>query len=131
MMKDWQAALVLFMTMAAISLLPHCAQAADKWSSRDIGLEITYQVLNVVDAGQTAAIGDSPHYHEVGMARPFLGNNPSEVGSAAYFAATGLLHVGITHLLPSKWRPVWQGVTITVQGANVLRNHAIGLRWGF
>lgn len=139
-MKDWQAAIVLFGVMAGISIVPQCSEAggilhqpgaADPWSKQDVAMEVAYQVMNLLDAGTTAAIGDSPHYTEVGPAKYFVGNNPGEVETAAFFTLTGLLHVGVTHYLPAKYRPYWQGVTVTIQTGYVLNNYQLGLRWGF
>jgi len=49
----------------------------------------------------------------------------------AYFAAGGLLHAGVTYVLPEKYRPYWQGVTIFATGACVGHNEGLGAGLSF
>ncbi len=103
--------------------------AADPWSKQDIALEATYFAFHLLDWGQTRdiAIRDG-RYHEL---NPILGKHPSLDQVNLYFLGTGLLHPVITNFLPKKYRSWFQGVTIGISGACVIRNFNIGLRINF
>ena len=51
-------------TIAIALLLSGCAVNGD-WSSRDTALEISYQVVNAMDAASTARIEDTPDWTPV------------------------------------------------------------------
>lgn len=105
------------------------AEAADPWSKQDIALEGVYLVFKALDLGQTLDIAAQPdRYHEI---NPIIGPHPSSDRVYAYFITTSLLHIGITHFLPSKYRPWFQGVTIGLSAGCVVHNYSIGLRVRF
>jgi hypothetical protein len=105
------------------------ALAADPWSKQDIALEGVYLALKTIDMGQTLDIAGQPDkYYEV---NPVLGRQPSQSAVYAYFLTTSLLHIGVTHVLPAKYRPWFQGVTIGLSGACVIHNYSIGLQVRF
>jgi len=107
----------------------HKAEAADPWDGQDIGLEVTYQILHLIDWGQTLDIAAQPeHYREI---NPLMGDHPSRSRVNAYMGASALAHLGITHFLPKSWRPYWQGLTIGMTGALVIHNFNIGLQVRF
>jgi hypothetical protein len=108
---------------------PFPVLAADPWSKQDIALEGIYLALKTIDMGQTLDIAAQPDkYYEV---NPVLGRHPSKSAVYAYFLTTSLLHIGITNVLPTKYRPWFQGVTIGLSGACVIHNYSIGLRVNF
>lgn len=119
----------VFALIAATMAAP--AAAFDSWSKRDVALETTYQVLHWADAATTADIHNHDDVQEVGPAGIFLGNNPEPMETFAFFAVTSAAHAAVTHVLPRKYRPYWQGVTIVVEGGYVANNVSLGLRWGF
>ena len=97
----------------------------DSWSKGDIGKEVAWQALHLVDWGQTLDIASQPKkYHEL---NPAMGKHPSRSKVNLYMAASALLHVGITHVLPSRCRPWFQHVSIGVSGTCVVNNFAVGL----
>jgi len=109
--------------------LPVTAHAFDPWSREDVALEVTWQALHLVDTIQTRQIALNPNkYYEM---NPLLGSHPSEEKILIYMAMGTVIHALITHYLPKKCRPYFQGVTIGLSGACVVRNLQIGLeiRW--
>jgi len=54
---------------------------------------------------------------------PLLGHYPSQatINAACLLSAAG--HLLISQLLPTGWRPVWQGVTLGIELGMVARNH--------
>lgn len=105
------------------------AHAADPWSRQDIALQGVYLVVKALDLGQTLNIVSRPEeYHEI---NPILGRHPSKSAVYAYFLTTTMIHIGITHFLPARCRPWFQGISIAIQGGVVMHNHSIGLRVRF
>ena len=120
----------MFYLLIILCLIPAVATAADPWSRRDVALQATYFLFHALDWGQTRQIARAPdRYWEA--CNPLLGSHPSQGRVDAYFTLSTLAHAGITHLLPSRYRPYWQGITIGVSGYCVGRNLSIGLgvRW--
>lgn len=123
--------------ITAISLLSLCGCAG--MSSEARVSETAYQVLNVVDTGQTITIGRSPNWRE-GISQPELGARPRAGRTYAVMAIGGLAHFAITRLLDSQdpghgaWHVaslVWQGVSIAGKGYVVIDNAAGGIGpWG-
>ena len=113
-----------------ICFIPAVSLAADPWSSQDLALEGTYIFLHIVDWGQTRDISEHPDKYYEGI-NPFLGEHPSKERADLWFVTTTAAHVLITNYLPSKYRPYFQGVTIGITGAAVIRNFSIGLKVNF
>lgn len=85
--------------------------------------------LNIIDWGQTLDIADKPdEFREV---NPILGEHPSKGRVNTYFALASLAKLGITHILPSKYRKWWLGFNIAVSGYCVGNNYHIGARVNF
>ena len=119
----------VIMVVLLLSLVHYDAIAADKWSTQDKALQATYFTLKFIDWRQTRYIAKHPDdYYEL---NPILGQHPSTTEVDIYFATTAILNTVITHYLPSKYRPWWQGVSITVSGACVINNFAIGVKMDF
>ena len=118
------------MMVLLLSMAPSYVLAADKWSTQDKALEGTYQVLHFVDWRQTRYIAKNPDdYYE--KYNKLLGEHPSTTEVDIYFISTAILHPIITHYLPKEWRPYWQGITISISGACVVNNFAVGIRMDF
>ena len=106
-------------------LLPVSASAFDPWSREDVALETVWQLLHLADWGQTLDLAAQPNkYYEY---NPILGSHPSRSQVNLYMAASALLHLGVTHVLPSRCRPWFQHVSIGVSGTCVVNNFAVGL----
>jgi hypothetical protein len=112
-----------------ITLSPFNSFAFDKWSKQDIILESIWLGLNLLDWGQTLYIADHPqNYYE----RNSLFSDHPDRGRVNFLFALGIpLHIGITHLLPAKWRPYYQGVTISITGYCVINNFQAGIGFAF
>lgn len=102
--------------------------ATDKWTKQDIELEAVVIALQIIDWGQTRGIANDPEFEE---GNPFLGSNPTSGEINLFFIATTILHVGITYILPQKYRKGWQSAFIVVSSAVVIRNNSIGVRIEF
>jgi hypothetical protein len=119
--------------ISTIALLWCCsparALAADPWSDADKTREAVYLILHAADWGQTRSIADSPESYREN--NPFLGEHPTQKRVDAYFAATALLHIGITHVLPADWRPAFQYFFIGLESGVVVNNYRAGVRINF
>jgi hypothetical protein len=60
---------------------------------------------------------------------PLLGQHPNTFETVAFFAGVGLLHAAITDRLPERWVPLWEALSIGVEGVAVGHNIRIGLRF--
>lgn len=97
-----------------------------KWDKKDVALEATWQVIHLLDWGTTLDITRKPErYYEI---NPILGRHPSRDTVNLYMFGGALLHLGVTHILPPKYRPYFQGITIGMSGICVLNNLSIGLQ---
>lgn len=120
-------------------LLSGCAVNGE-WTRQDTVLEVSYQVVNAMDAMSTANIAESPdwqpvpgtHYRrrlEEGtpLTRAVLGPRPSKSDTYMWFATMGLSHWLIARSLPPKWRPWFQGGTTLISAGAVAGNCDAGL----
>ena len=125
--------------VTAALLLSGCAVNGD-WSSHDTALEISYQVVNAMDAVSTARIADTPDWtpidgtryirrieEAVPLTRAILGPRPSKSDTYIYFATMGVSHWLIARSLPPKWRPWFQGGTTLLSAKAVIGNCDNGL----
>ena len=115
--------------LMVIVLLPNNSFAFDSWSTRDYTLQATWTVLHIVDWGQTLDIAKNPdRFHEV---NPILGKHPS-VNKVNMFMALGtVINPLIVHVVPSKWRPYFQGLSIGVKTGCVVNNYYAGMHVNF
>ena len=119
---------IILLTAMFVLLLVNIAQPFE-WSKEDTIREITWQVLHVMDWGQTLDIARQPHkYQEL---NPVLGKHPSVGKVNTYMALSAVAHLGISLALPKEYRKWFQYVTIGMTGSLVIHNHSIGLRIKF
>jgi len=119
----------LFIIFVLLFLVSAKGMAADKWSTQDVALEITWQVLHsLIDWPQTIHIAKNPRYHEV---NPLIGRHPSVAKVNVWFLTTALLHPVITHYLPKEYRLPWQALSLTVSSVCVFHNFLIGIKIDF
>ena len=100
---------------------------ADPWTGADIARQAAYTTLHAIDWKMTQHIAENPDHHA--ESNKILGEHPSVSEVNRYFAITGLLHAGVSHFLPSKYRRIWQYTTITFEAGVVSGNYR--LRGGF
>ena len=113
----------LLITITLLLLYTH-ALAGAPWTREDIWLESTWQVLHVVDWGQTRYISESPDYWEV---NPILGRNPTRGRVDAFFVAVAALHWLISDSVGPGIRLRWQWISIGAKGGFVYHNWSLGV----
>jgi len=119
------SAVAIVASLLAFIASPPKSVAAE-WTKADIGLEITYGLAHIIDWRQTRYIAKNPHlYHETNFA---LGEHPSTKKVDIYFGLTGIGHIAVTHLLSSKYRPIWQSVWIGIETSHIANNYSIGIK---
>jgi hypothetical protein len=103
--------------------------------------EIAWQLLNVVDTGQTVTIARNhdDYFERDPLARDVIGARPTEKSVYLFMAATAIAHIGISAALQSldeahpgngwgKCLNVWESVSLGVKGLYVAHNNRIGLK---
>ena len=117
--------LILFLTLFFVS------PVANAWSKKDTYWEAAYLTTHLADWGQTLDISSqcsSGAYYET---NPVMGKCPSAQTVNAYFVATALLHYGAAHMLPPKYRRMFQAGTIGMELSYIANNASIGLNVSF
>jgi hypothetical protein len=103
--------------------------AFDEWSDADVKREAVYQILHVIDWGQTRTIAKNPDkYYEYNS---MIGKHPSVGRVDGYMATSALLHIGITHILPVEYRTTFQYFTIGFKSGLVVHNFEAGINVSF
>ena len=131
------------------ALLSSPVYAFDEWSKTDVGLQVVYTALHIIDWGQTRWLSENyyketPFVSVLGNTTTFgrkvvtkeegnfiLGKHPSKPAIDIYFASTLLAHAAITHALPKEYRPYWQCITIGLEGTVVGLNASVGAKISF
>ena len=124
-------------TIIVLALALSGCAANGGWTKRDTALEITWQVVNAMDAYSTANIHESPDWHPVTingvnylkrveehtpLTRSVLGPRPDPGETYMWFLTMGLSHWAISRALPPKWRPWFQGTTTAISADAVIGN---------
>jgi hypothetical protein len=98
-------------------------QSSADWNSDDTTREVSFQVVNILDALQTNEIRSRPDVVEVGpVARAMMGPEPSGSDVALYFATRALSHYLISRILPPRWREWYQTTSLVSASFVVWRN---------
>lgn len=114
-------------TLLAVSLaVSPCANAIDEWREADTARELVYMTTHIIDWRQSLYIADHPYTHTEGNL--ILGPHPSDSEVNRYFAATALMHLGISYMLPHKWREAWQYITIGIEAGVNVHNYKAGVK---
>jgi len=101
------------------------------WTEKDSMWQLAYLAVHVADWGQTrdiAAQCEGGGYYET---NPVLGRCPSAQWVNTYFLGTALLHTGLAHWMPGKYRRMFQAATIGMEVGYVTNNARIGLNVRF
>lgn len=115
----------LIILLAAILIMPSVCFAFDEWDKAEIGMEVVYVGLTIVDWGQTLNITEDKTMHEH---NPILGRHPERGHVNAMFATGFILQPIIAHILPHKWRKAWIGAGIILEAGCVGNNIHVGIR---
>ena len=126
---------------AILAVMLFVLPAKADWTKAEIGKEVAWGILHVLDWGTTLDIADNgDDYCEVGLAKVFIGSHPTRGEVNIYMGAAAILHPIAAHLLPNRatlfgceWNPrAWfQNITIIGSGACVANNFGMGLRLAF
>jgi hypothetical protein len=112
-----------------MAVSPSSSMAFDEWSNRDYALQATWTALHIIDWGQTLDIAKDPDkFHEN---NPFIGKYPSVGRVNAIMAISTIVNPLVVHILPSKWRPYFQGLSMAITGTCVVNNYNLGLKVNF
>jgi len=117
---------------AAILAFMLFTPAANAWTKQDTMWETAYLTAHVADWGQTRDI--AKHCSSTGKyqeSNALLGECPSAQMVNAYFVGTALLHTGVAHMLPRKYRRMFQVGTLGMQLNVINSNKQIGLKVSF
>lgn len=108
-------------------LMTSTAVASDNWSHLDVAREAAYQIVTVIDWGQTLDISNR-NFVEL---NPILGRHPSRARVNTYFPIGMMLHALTSHVLPSEYRKWWQTVSLSIESSVVVSNFNVGIRFGY
>lgn len=115
----------LFMISIVSAVSAEETENSKIWVKEDTFREITWQIIHVVDWGQTLEIARHPqNYYEK---NPFFGKHPSVGRVNSYMAAGAVAHAVISYVLPPKYRKWWQYSTIVLSGGCVINNFSLGI----
>lgn len=118
---------ILFLSLFFFCLSTYTIHAADKWDKKDIILQSIFTIETLIDWKQTKTFiknGSSE-------TNPILGKYPSQKRIDFLIGSSILLHAGISHILPKKYRNYWQLFWIGVEGHAIHHNYSAGTRITF
>ena len=120
----------ILLSFIIILALPNLSLAwKDDWTKADTIREVAWQVIHVIDWGQTLEIARQPDkFYEL---NPIMGKHPSVGKVNAYMAISAITHAGISYVLPKKYRVYYQWITFSVSSACIINNFNVGLRVKF
>jgi len=118
-------------TLLVALLLLSSTAWADEWTTGDTYREATFQVLNVIDWGQTRYIAQHPDQFYEAESAWAIGKHPDTGTVDAYMLGTAAAHLAISYLLPREWRSAFQYVTIGGKLNTTIGNASIGIKVSF
>jgi len=114
---------------------------ASQFSKAEATEEIAFQILNVIDIGQTLDIKHHPNIHEgrlfeSGGSAEIIGEHPSDAQVVGWLAVEGAAHYAISRYMirhdAPKWLVhAWQAVTIGMKANCIQSNYHLGLKISF
>ncbi len=118
---------IILIALIIVFSAPAASMSADEWSDRDKFLELFSTALRAADWRQTVTISKNPdmYYEKI---NPILGRHPSTTDVNMWFLTTAIIHPIVTHYLPKKYRPWWQGLFIGMSLYCIGTNLTIGIK---
>ena len=121
--------LLLLALSAGFAQAEGLSYKVDPWRTEDTQREVAYAIVHLMDWGQTRNIAKHPErWYEK---NPKLGRHPSVAQVDRHFLfgfpLGAISHPIISYLLPAKYRPVWQYITIGYEWSYVERNFSLGI----
>ena len=104
---------------------------AGDWSEEDTYREAAFQVLNVIDWGQTRYVAEHPDEFYEKESQQWIGRHPSTGRVDAYMAESAILHLAVSYLLPPNWREAFQYISIGSKLNGTMSNARIGVKMSF
>ena len=101
--------------------------SADKWDKEDIALQSIFTIETLIDWKQTKTFIQAGGKES----NPFLGAYPSQKKIDILIGSSILLHAGISHILPKKYRNYWQLIFIGIEAQAIHHNYQTGVRINF
>jgi len=95
-----------------------------------INKEIAWQVLNVIDYGQTRDIANKCHSGEIYEQNPALDSCPDRDDLPRYFLISGIAHYALTKYF-TNYRDDWQNVSLIFTAGIVTNNYRLGVKIDF
>lgn len=118
---------LMLILMLAIATNSWANEDAQKWTTLDTGLQLTYTVAHVMDWTQTLHIARNPNKYYEKNADAYIGKHPTKKKVNAYFAPTFLIDTVISYSLPKPYRTIWQSFRIGMIYSTVQANRHIGI----
>jgi hypothetical protein len=130
---DKSGTAVMFVALLMLCCLGGCAAMPNTWTKENQRLEAAYQVVHVVDLGQTLDIKNHPGLKENNW---FMGTHPSDGKIAVWYIGTAWGHAFVTSALENERAPrwlcrSWEVLTIGDALNNVRGNYQLGLKVKF
>ena len=122
--------ILIFAVLFAIVLYPQPGRAAE-WRTSDTYREVGFQVLNLIDWGQTRYIANNPkQFREVESAW-LIGEHPTVQAVDTLMITSAILHPIIAYYLPHGWRDAYQYISIGGKLNATAHNAYIGIKIQF
>lgn len=99
------------------------------WSRADTTRQAIFTSILALDWAQTRYI--ATHHDEFYEINTILGKHPTTGRIDGYFASTAIIHCGISFALPTKYRSIWQNISIGFESGVVARNINLGIGFNF
>ena len=122
--------LCVFCILLTMGFIKAChASESDRWSRADTIREGVFHLTNLADCLTTIDIAANPdRYRET---NPVLGTHPNRESVYLWFGLSSLAHLGISYVLPRRFREPFQYVTIMYEAGYTAHNFGMGLRFRF
>ena len=121
---------LIFAALFAIVIYPQTGRAAE-WRTSDTYREVGFQVLNLIDWGQTRYIANNPkQFREVESAW-LIGEHPTVQAVDTLMITSAILHPIIAYYLPHGWRDAYQYISIGGKLNATAHNAYIGIKIQF
>lgn len=116
--------LIVFLTIPTYSF-------ADTWRTSDTYREVSFQILNVIDWGQTRYIAKNPNLYEESSTAWIIGKHPSTNDVNKLMLTAAIINPIISRNLPYDWREIFQYISISSKLIATTNNASIGIKMEF
>lgn len=117
---------ITILMVLSLLLMHTSAHAGATWTREDVWLESAWQMLNVIDWGQTRYVSESPDFHEWEK-NPAIRPTPTLRSVDAYFITVAAFHWAVSNSVDAHNRQMWQWISLGFKAGGVFRNWSIGV----